>query len=125
MLNPAGERMKQTTKENDMEEGICRGPRDYDPARDGVDTFSFTDPVSYPCFADGTLWNGFDNVAVSVPTRDLIVADWAAMDGTDEATLADLRTITPDSLGRIPLGFCYATQLDRPALPVTPAANRA
>lgn len=108
-----------------MKEEACRGPRDYDRARDGIDTFCFTDPVSYPCFPDGTLWNGFDNVAVSVPTRDLIAADWAAMDGMDEETIADLRGLAPDSLGRIPLGFCYATQLDRPALPVVPAGDRA
>jgi len=108
-----------------MDEETCRGPADYDPARDGTATFYFTDPVSYPCFPDGTLWNGFDNVAVSRQTRDLIADDWQAIEGMDAQTIADLRAIPSDDKDRISLGWGYATQLDDAAMTVVPTRGAA
>ena len=57
----------------------------------------------------GTLWNGFDNVAVSVDTRD-VIADWFEQIAQDSATAADLREISPDS-GRVDLSGGYTTRI--------------
>lgn len=89
-----------------------RVPADYEPARDGTAPFAFADEATYPCFPLGSTWNGFDNVEVSVAVRDLVLADWRAIEGMDPDTLADLSAIDPSENGRICLGWGWATQLD-------------
>ena len=86
-------------------------PDDYSPERDGSTAFHFADEDCYPCFPQGSLWNGFDNVAVSIPVRDLIVARWGRIDGFDPETLSDLAAMEPGPDGRVCLGWCYATEL--------------
>ncbi|QAY80300.1 hypothetical protein [Sphingosinicella sp. BN140058] len=93
-----------------------RAPADYTPARDGTASFYFLSEPSYPCFAHGTHWNGFDNVSISPETREIILADWELQRDTDLDTVADLRELSPDHHGRIDLAGGFATELDRPSL---------
>lgn len=85
-------------------------PDGYSPERDGGTAFSFADEDCYPCFALGSTWNGFDNVTVSGPTRDVIVARWSTVERFDPETRDDLAAIAPDGHGRVCLGWGYATQ---------------
>lgn len=91
--------------------GEIHRPEGFSIERDGPRTFSFDD-VSYPCFPLGSFWNGFDNVSVSPQTRDLIIADWKAIEDFDQETVDDLAALEIEEDGRICLGWCYATVLD-------------
>lgn len=113
------------TEDQKTEQHICRGPSDYDADRDGTATFYLTDAVSYPCFPLMSTWNGFDNVEISVQTRDLIAADVKAAFENDLGTVDDFMSIEPSDNGRICLGWGYATQLDEVKLPVVPVAPTA
>lgn len=95
--------------------GVHR-PADFSIERDGPRTFSFDD-VSYPCFDLESTWNGFDNVSISPETRDLIIADWKAMEGFDQETVDDLAALEVEEDGRVCLGWCYATVLDEEPTP--------
>jgi hypothetical protein len=65
---------------------------------------------TYPGFAHGSTWNGFDNVAVTRGTLDEIVADLAA-DGANDETLDQFRErgLAPLPSGLYSLGWGFAT----------------
>ena len=75
-------------------------------------SFTFDDTPVFPGFADGTTWNGFDNVWVTLATAheiDRWFAATCALEGLayEDESIADME---PDSRGLICLAYGYATQ---------------
>ena len=81
--------------------------------------FTWDDETVFTGFADGTRWNGFDNVAVTPEVRDEIAAYFedAAKDrrafGAADAleTAEDLRAMEPGPDGLISLAGGFATSI--------------
>ncbi len=74
--------------------------------------FSFEGTPPFAGYALGTVWNGFDNVAVTPETARQI-ADYFRSLG-DHDTAEDLASIQPDGTGLISLAGGYATRIVTP-----------
>lgn len=72
--------------------------------------FTFDDGKVWEGFAEGTTWNGFDNVSVTRSTAAAIDA-WFGNDGSENAVIGDM---VADENGLISLANGYATQIVEP-----------
>lgn len=78
--------------------------------------FSFDGGTSFDGLADGTTWNGFDNVKVTPAVRDAIassfVTDWPDdPDASDSAS--SIRDLPTGTDGLVDLSGGWATVVDR------------
>ena len=73
--------------------------------------FTFDDSPVFDGFAHGSKWNGFDNVAVSKETLELII-DWFKSQGFGDDTVESFRELEPmQENGLYSLGWGFATQI--------------
>ena len=75
--------------------------------------FTFDDTPAFDGFAEGTTWNGFDNVCVTPAEFARICEYFRAEygDAYDEAMGEGWTELAPGADGLISLGYGYATQI--------------
>jgi hypothetical protein len=73
--------------------------------------WTFDDGPEFDGFANGTTWNGFDNIWVTPEMHDRVM-DWLSVDGnSDEETLSMFAEMIPGPDGLISYAYGFATQV--------------